>query len=210
MGALALSKLHVLITGAGASISRDAARLLASHGASVMAADPDARVLARLARDVSLYGAQIETAILNLGSASAIRIADDHLRLTGRSPHVVICCCGHHGADCCGSVAAQVLQPSLFLQLAPRPRGRLARAIEGLKHPTLVQLLARKPGRGVFDPNTTIPFVRIASHLYALNKGFEAAPQKAASQTEAASAAPTSRRRTPSAVSSTSPRADAA
>jgi hypothetical protein len=206
MGALALSKLHVLITGAGASISRDAARLLASHGASVMAADPDARVLARLARDVSLYGAAIETAILNLGSASAIRVADDHLRLTGRSPHVVICCCGQDGEACSGALAARVLQPSLFLQLAPRPRGRLARAIEQLKHPTLVQLLARKPGRGVFDPNTEIPFVRIASHLYALKKGCEATPETSA----AAPVAPTSRRRSPSAVPSTTPRADAA
>jgi hypothetical protein len=205
MGALALSKLHVLITGAEASISRDAARLLASHGASVMAADPDARVLARLARDVSLYGAQVETAVLNLGSSSAVRIADDHLRLTGRLPHVILCCCGQTGEACCGKTAARILQPSLFLQLAPSQGGRLTRAIRRLKHPTLVALLARKPGRGVFDPHTETPYVRIASQLYALKRGFEAA----ASEPDTAPA-PTSRRRAGPAVHPTTPRADAA
>ena len=175
MGAFALSKLHVLITGAEASISRDAARLLASQGAHVLAADPDAKVLGRLARDVSLYGAQIETAVLNLASAPAIRVAEDHLRLTGRSPHVILCCCGRTGADCVGATAARVLQPSLFLQLAPRRRGPVAWAISSLRHPTLESLLARKPGRGVFDPNVSTPYVRIASQIYALQRTFDTA-----------------------------------
>ncbi|HWA62267.1 MAG TPA: hypothetical protein VG939_12885 [Caulobacteraceae bacterium] len=172
MGGLALEKLHVLITGVEASVSRDAARLLASQGAAVTAADPDARALARLARDVSLYGLTLETAVINLASTTAIRLVEDHLRLVGRLPHVIVCCCGHTGEACSGVVAARVLQPSLFLQLTPA-RGRLTRALAGLRHPTLLNVLARKPGRGIFDPETSTPYVRIASHLYAMTRSFD-------------------------------------
>lgn len=175
MGPLALENLCVLITGVEASLSRDVARQFSVLGATVTAVDLDVRRLSRLHRDVSLYRAKLETAPINLTSASELRSFEDHLRLVGRLPHVLICCCSNPGRECVGALAVQILQPSLFLHAEPTGRGVVGRAIANLKHPTLLSVLGREPGRGLFSPHVTTPFVRIASHTYSLRRQIDLA-----------------------------------
>jgi hypothetical protein len=185
MGALALESLNVLVTGIEASHSRDVVRLFSGQGASVMAADGDARKLSRLERDVALYRAKVEAAPINIGSVSELRLFDDNLRLLGRLPHLMICCCPAHGAgrrtgpnkftakapaECAGALAARILQPSLFLHLEAGRAGIIGRALSVLAHPTLLAVLERKPGRGIFNPDAFTPYVRIAAHVYSLRR----------------------------------------
>lgn len=219
MGAVALEGLNVLVTGAEASLSRDVVRVFSDLGAAVMAADSDARRLTRLQRDVALYRALVETAPINLASSSELRLFDDNLRLLGKLPHVMICCCPAHkarqGSDmtggkghtgCVGRLAAQVLQPSLFLHLEPNRAGAIGRALSGLTHPTLLSVLERKPGRGIFNPDASTPFVRIASHIFSLHRQIDVgAPSADGSVT--AFPAPRRKRR---AETPTAPQADAA
>lgn len=186
MGALALVSLNVLVTGVEASLSRDVVRLFSGQGASVMAADADARKLGRLERDVSLYRACVEAAPINTASVSELRLFEENLRLLGKLPHVMICCCPAHkarrqvgtaksSAVCAGALAAQILQPSLFLHLEPNRAGLLGRALSVLAHPTLLAVLERKPGRGIFNPDAFTPYVRIASHIYSLRRQMDGA-----------------------------------
>jgi hypothetical protein len=175
MGALALETLHVLVTGVEASQSRDVVRLFSLHGAAVTAADRDVRALSRLHRDVSLYRAKLETAPINLGSTSELRAFDDHLRMVGRLPHVLVCCCAVPGRECVGALAGQVLQPSLFLHAEPTGRGAVGRAIASLRHPTLLSVLGREPGRGIFSPHAVTSRVRIASSTYTLRRQIDMA-----------------------------------
>ncbi len=193
MGALALENLNVLVTGVEVSLSRDVVRLFSTHGASVMAADNDSRKLTRLERDVSLYRAKVEIAPINLASAPELRLFDENLRLLGKLPHLIVCCCGAHGqprstgaaparasakspAACAGALAAQVLQPSLFLHVEPSRPDIISRAISALAHPTLLAVLERKPGRGIFNPDAFVPYVRIASHIYSLRRQMDVSP----------------------------------
>jgi NAD(P)-dependent dehydrogenase (short-subunit alcohol dehydrogenase family) len=195
MGALALEGLNVLVTGVEASLSRDVVRLFTAQGASVMAADNDIGKLARLERDVSLYRSRVEAAPINTGSVSEMRLFEENLRLLRKLPHLMICCCAAHGPVrkgqdrtrevsakprpvCAGALAAQILQPSLFLHVEPvRPGalGPLGKAISALAYPTLLAVLERKPGRGIFNPDAFVPYVRIASHIYSLQRQMDAA-----------------------------------
>jgi hypothetical protein len=200
MGAFALESLHVLITGVEASLSRDVVRLFTAQGAAVMAADNDMAKLARLDRDVSLYRARVETALINTSSASELRLFEANLRLLGKLPHLMICCCAAHGPahsggsrpvriaevsakprpPCAGVLAAQILQPSLFLHVEPtRARfaglGFVGRGLSALAYPTLLAVLERKPGRGIFNPDAFVPYVRIASHVYSLQRQMDRA-----------------------------------
>lgn len=221
MGAVALEGLNVLVTGAEASLSRDVVRVFSDLGAAVMAADADSRRLIRLERDVALYRALVETAPINLASSSELRLFEDNLRLLGKLPHVMICCCpahktnpvgvgrqptgkGHNG--CVGRLAAQILQPSLFLHVEPNRSGAIGRALSVLTHPTLLAVLGRKPGRGIFNPEASTPFVRIASHIFSLRRQMDGAPA-APDGSVTAFPAPGRKRR---AETPTAPQADAA
>lgn len=221
MGAVALEGLNVLVTGAEASLSRDVVRVFSDLGAAVMAADTDTRRLTRLERDVALYRALVETAPINLASSSELRLFEDNLRLLGKLPHVMICCCpghkpgrqatgrqegakGHTG--CVGRLAAQVLQPSLFLHLEPNRSGAIGRALSGLTCPTLLSVLERKPGRGIFNPEASTPFVRIASHIFSLHRQMDGS---AAAPDGSVTAFPATRRKR-RAETPTAPQADAA
>jgi hypothetical protein len=175
MGPLALENLHVLITGAGASVSREVARQFSTLGASVTAIDPDVRSLSRLHRDVSLYRAKLETAAINPASASELRSFEDHLRLVGRLPQVQVCCCPVPGLECVGALASRILQPSLFLHAEPARRGLVGRTIDSLRRPTLLSVLGREPGRGLFSPHVATPFVRIAGQTYSLRRQIDLA-----------------------------------
>ncbi|HEX7758710.1 MAG TPA: hypothetical protein VF459_04360 [Caulobacteraceae bacterium] len=229
MGAFALESLNVLITGVEASLSRDVVRLFTTQGASVMAADNDMGKLARLERDVSLYRSRVEVAPINTGSVSEMRLFEENLRLLGKLPHLMICCCAAHGPVhsvrsrpagmgevsakpkpvCAGAVAAQILQPSLFLHVEPHRQGVFGKTISALAHPTLLAVLERKPGRGIFNPDAFVPYVRIASHLYSLQRQMDAAPASPDGSVRAFS--PTRRRRQASPDLTTSaPRASAA
>ena len=200
-----LDKLHVLVTGVDAAIARDVVRLLVAEGASVIAADKDAGKLARLDRDVGLYRTRVETAAVDLANAGEVKLWEASLRAFGRLPHLMICCCGSPAcrADptppgrrprgsvddvalseqkvrgCSAQVAQQVLAPTLFLHAEPLRRSAFNRALSALRHPTLRGVLDRAPGRGVFNPEAAIPYVRIASHLYSMRRQLdgETAPQ---------------------------------
>jgi NAD(P)-dependent dehydrogenase (short-subunit alcohol dehydrogenase family) len=76
----------------------------------------------------------------------------------------------HEGRDCPALIARRVLQPTLFLHAEPLRRSAFNRALSVLRHPTLRGVLERAPGRGVFNPETAIPYVRIASRLYSLRR----------------------------------------
>jgi len=216
MGALALEGLTVLVTGVEASLSRDVVRVFSGLGAAVMAADADTRKLHRLERDVALYRARVEAAPINLASSSELRLFEDNLRLLSRLPHVMICCCPAHKAGrhqtgkghtgCVGRLAGQVLQPSLFLHLEPNRAGAIGRAFSGLAHPTLLSVLERKPGRGIFNPDASTPFVRIASHIFSLHRQMDGG---AATPDGSVTAFPAPRRKR-RAETPTAPRADAA
>ncbi len=234
MGAFALESLHVLITGVEVSLSRDVVRLFTAQGASVMAADNDMAKLARLDRDVSLYRARVETALINTGSASELRLFDENLRLLGKLPHLMICCCAAHGPArsgglrsvrtaevsakprpaCAGALAAQILQPSLFLHVEPSLArfaglGVLGRALSALAYPTLLAVLERKPGRGIFNPDAFVPYVRIASHVYSLQRQMDGASANPDGSVRPFSPA-RRRRQARSDLTTTAPRANAA
>jgi hypothetical protein len=190
-----LDKLQVMVIGVDAAIARDVVRLVIAEGASVIAADRDAAKLARLDRDVGLYRTCVETAVIDLASAGEVRLWETTLRAFGRLPHLMICCCGspacppftpargrsrrpsgdvalseHRTKNCPARFAEQMLQPTLFLHAEPLRRSVFDRALAVLRHPTLRGLLERAPGRDVFNPETPIPYVRIASRLYSLRR----------------------------------------
>jgi NAD(P)-dependent dehydrogenase (short-subunit alcohol dehydrogenase family) len=194
MTALVLDKLQVLVTGVDAAIARDVARLVSAEGASVMAADRDAARLSRLERDLGLYRTRIETAAVDLGSQTEVRLWEESLSAFGRLPHVMICCCGSPGPGgrqtggqsgqppqdvaldearrhrCPATLAERALQPSLFLHAEPNRRSAFNRALAVLRHPTLRGLLERAPGEGVFNAERAVPYVRIASQIYSLRR----------------------------------------
>ena len=199
MSAPVLEKLQVLVTGVDAAIARDVARLVASDGASVVAADRDQAKLARLQRDLGLYRTQIETAAVDLGSQAEVRLWEASLAGLGRLPHLLICCCGSPASQTSGGqasgddrgassrlhdvtlsegrrracpalIAERVLRPTLFLHAEPTRRSVFDRALAVLRHPTLRGLLERAPGRSVFSPDQAIPYVRIASQIYSLRR----------------------------------------
>jgi NAD(P)-dependent dehydrogenase (short-subunit alcohol dehydrogenase family) len=202
-----LDKLQVLVTGVDAAIARDIVRLAVSGGASVIAADGDAAKLGRLDRDVGLYRTRVETAHVNLASLAEVKLWEGSLRAFGRLPHLLICCCNSpacpaepakpsvrrgravaaadvalsewKGLDCPAQLANRVLQPTLFLHAEPLRRSAFNRAISVLRHPTLRGVLDRAPGHGVFNPETAIPYGRIASRLYSVRRQIdsESAPQ---------------------------------
>ncbi|HEY1752530.1 MAG TPA: hypothetical protein VGG29_14825 [Caulobacteraceae bacterium] len=198
MTALALDKLQVLVTGVDAGAARDVVRLAVCDGASVLAADADAEKLARLQRDLGLYRVKVETAVVELGSESQVRLWEMSLGARGRLPHLMICCCGSpacaprqakapsRAADvalavrpsrgCPAQIAQGALQPTLFLHAEPLRRSVFDRALSVLRHPTLQGVLERAPGRGVFSPDAAIPYVRLASHVYSLSRDEGAAP----------------------------------
>ena len=199
MNPTAFEKLQVLVTGVDAAIARDVVRLAVAEGGSVIAADRDAGKLARLDRDVGLYRTRVETAAIDLGNLTEVRLWETSLRAFGRLPHLMICCCGapapshsgksgrgaapndvalsdHRARNCPAAVAERVLQPTLFLHAQVLRRSVFNRALSVLRHPTLRGVLERGPGRGVFNPETAIPYVRIASHVYSLRRQFDDAP----------------------------------
>jgi hypothetical protein len=196
-------KLQVLVTGLDAAIARDVVRLLAEDGAGVIAADLNVDALYRLARDVGPYRAGIELAQVDLGSPRDVGLWESTLVHFNRHPHLMICCCGapaYHlgpsahragatppddvalceGADsgCLAAVAERVLRPALFLHAEPLRRSAFNRALAVLRHPTLRGVLERAPGRGLSDPSSATPYVRIASHLYALRRRIDAEPPR--------------------------------
>jgi NAD(P)-dependent dehydrogenase (short-subunit alcohol dehydrogenase family) len=165
-----LEQLQVLVTGVDAAIARDVVRLLVEEGASVVAADPDAAKLARLARDVGLCHPRFETAVVDLADAGEVRTWETRLRRFGRAPELIVCCCGspacaggaarrarpspavrdvalgeRSSAGCRADAAAHILQPTLFLHAEPLRRSVFDRAISVLRHPTLRGLIERVP-----------------------------------------------------------------
>jgi len=195
MSAQAFEQLQVLMTGVDAAIARDVVRLIVAEGGHVVAADKEAARLARLERDLGLYRTSIETAQIDLGNQAEVRLWEASLGALGRLPHLMICCCGsrakqpsrptrphqmihpedvslseHRARDCPALIAERVLRPALFLHAEPMRRTAFDRALAVVRHPTLHGVLARAPGRGVFNPASLIPYVRIASHVYSMRR----------------------------------------
>jgi NAD(P)-dependent dehydrogenase (short-subunit alcohol dehydrogenase family) len=199
MTAPVLEKMHVLVTGVDAWVARDVARLVAGEGASVIAADRDGAKLSRLERDLGLFRTRIETAAVELGSQTEVRLWNESLAAFGRLPHLMICCCGSPGPHapttrrseraalravqpdsvalsearrhrCPATLAERVLQPTLFLHAEPTRRSAFDRALASLRHPTLRGLLERAPGRSVFSPEHAIGYVRIADQIYSMRR----------------------------------------
>jgi len=214
-----LEKLHVLVTGVDAAIARDVVSLLAQDGASVIAADREPEALDRLQRDIGLYRAEISVAQVELAAPSEVGLWEASLAAFGRLPHLMICCCaaaaGHPAAadpddastqpddvalrersngGCLAAVAERLLRPALFLHAEPLRRSAFDRALAVLRHPTLRGVLERSPGRGLFNPSVAIPYVRIASHLYALRRRTGGAPPEAGRMRLVPPSAPLSRR----------------
>jgi len=219
MLATPLEKLQVLVTGVDAAIARDVISLLAQDGASVIAADRDPDALDRLARDIGLYRAEISVAQVELGVASKIKLWEASLAAFGRRPHLMICCCGsptgrctaegrqeqpplsddvalseQRDPECLAALAERLLRPALFLHAEPLRRSDFDRALAVLRHPTLRGVLERSPGRGLFHPSSAIPYVRIASHLYALRRQIDGAPTGTGRMRLVSSSAPPPRR----------------
>ena len=189
MTALALEKLQVLVTGVEAAIARDVVRLLVEEGASVIAADRDRNKLIQLDRDVGLYRARLETAVVELASYGEVKLWEERLRAFSRAPQLIVCCCGSPActastskrprratpacdvalgeqrvAGCPAAAAAvRILQPTLFLHAEPLRRSVFDRAISVLRHPTLRGLMERAPGRGGALPQSALPYARGAS-----------------------------------------------
>jgi NAD(P)-dependent dehydrogenase (short-subunit alcohol dehydrogenase family) len=195
MSAQAFEKLQVLVTGVDAAIARDVARMIVSEGGIVVAADRDGAKLARLGRDLGLYRVSIEAAQVDLASPTEVRLWEASLSAFGRLPHLVICCCAaavgrasrardasamtqptdvslseHKSRNCPAVIAERVLAPALFLHAEPLRHTAFDRAIAVIRHPTLRGVLARTPGRGVFNPAGLIPYVRIASQVYSMRR----------------------------------------
>jgi len=199
-----LDRLQVMVTGVDAAIARDIVRLAVAEGASLIAADADATKLARLERDVGLYRTQLETAHVNLASQGEVALWEGSLRAFGRLPHLLICCCNSpacprapsklsaravrasapsdvtlsefKGHDCPAILVNQMLRPTLFLHAEPLRRTAFNRAISVLRHPTLRGVLDPAPGHGVFNPETAIPYVRIASRPYSIRRQIDGEP----------------------------------
>ena len=196
-----LEKLHVLVTGVHAAVARDVVRLLAQDGGRVIAADRDPDALDRLACDIGLYRTEIEVAQVDLGAPSEVKLWEATLAAFERRPHLMICCCGspaHHlsasarrdsaaapddvalseqsDGRCLAAVAERILRPALFLHAEPLRHSAFNRALAVLRHPTLRGVLERSPGRGLFNPSSAIPYVRVASHLYALRRPIDGEP----------------------------------
>jgi hypothetical protein len=195
MSAQAFEQLQVLMTGVDAAIARDVARLIVAEGGRVVAADKEAAKLTRLERDLGLYRTSIETAQIDLGNQADVRLWEASLGAARRLPHLMICCCGspaeqlsrpksprqitqlhdvslgeHRARNCPALIAERVLQPALFLHAEPMRRTAFDRALAVVRHPTLRGVLARAPGRSVFNPASLIPYVRIASHVYSMRR----------------------------------------
>ena len=77
---------------------------------------------------------------------------------------------------CPAQIAERMLKPALFLHAEPTRRSVFDRALSVLRHPTLRGLLARAPGQGLFSPERTVPYVRIASELYSLRRATDGDP----------------------------------
>jgi hypothetical protein len=202
MSLQAFEKLQVLVTGVDAAIARDVVRVIVCEGASVIAADKDAAKLARLDRDLGLFRTPVETAQIDLSSPAEMRLWEASLSGSGRLPHLMICCCGgaggpagrkgagqvaqpsdvalseHRRPNCPGLLAERLLQPALFLHAEPLRQSVFDRALAVIRHPTLRGVLARTPGRGVFNPAGLVPYVRIASHVYSMRRQLDGAPNK--------------------------------
>jgi len=188
-------KLHVLVIGVDAAIARDVVRLLCEDGASVIAADANVDALHRLARGVGPCRSEIEVAQVDLESPCDVGLWDAALARFNRLPQVMICCCGapawhvrpsgrqasastpddvglseRSDGGCLAALAERMLRPALFLHAEPLRRSAFDRALAVLRHPTLRGLLEHSPGRRLFDAGAAIPYVRIASHLYALRR----------------------------------------
>jgi NAD(P)-dependent dehydrogenase (short-subunit alcohol dehydrogenase family) len=194
-------KLQVLVTGLDAAIARDVVRLLADDGASVIAADRNVDALYRLSRDIGPCRADIEVAQVDLESLPEIAAWEAALANFNRLPQLMICCCGapaYHLASaprdaraatpddvalreesdggCLAGLAERALRPALFLHAEPLRRSAFNRAIAVLRHPTLRGVLERAPRREPPDPSSPVPYVRIASHLYALRRQIDGGP----------------------------------
>jgi hypothetical protein len=202
MSPQAFEKLQVLVTGVDAPIARDVVRLIVGDGGSVVAADKDAAKLARLDRDLGLFRTPVETARIDLANQAEIRLWEASLRGFARLPHLMICCCAggasagrrgdprqvaspsdialseHVVRECPGHIAERVLKPALFLHAQPLRQSVFNRALAVVRHPTLRGVLARGPGRGVFNPTGLIPYVRVASHVYSVRRQFDGEPAR--------------------------------
>jgi hypothetical protein len=203
MPASAFEKLQVLVTGVDAVIARDVARLVVSEGGAVIAGDRDAARLARFDHDLGLYRTEIETAQIDLSNKGELRLWEESLRALGRLPHLMVCCCGvtqhatsrsrglgdatqlsdvalreRNDRNCPGLIAADILQPTLFLHAEPLRRSAFDRALSVIRHPTLRDVLGRAPRRGVFNPGDPIPYVRIASHVYSVRRQLDGKADK--------------------------------
>ena len=212
-------KLQVLVTGLDAAIARDVVRLLAENGAAVIVADRNVDALYRLGRDVGPCRAGIELAQVDLESPRDVGLWESTLVQCNRHPHLMVCCCGapaYHlgppahragaapaedvalteGSDggCLAALAERALRPALFLHAEPLRRSALNRAIAVLRHPTLRGVLERAPGRRPLNPSSAIPYVRIASHLYALRRQIDAEPPGAGQMRPAPPSVPHARR----------------
>jgi hypothetical protein len=198
MSAQVFEKLQVLVTGVEAAVARDVVRLIVGEGGSVLAADKDTAKLARLDRDLGLFRTPVETAQVDLASQAEMRLWEASLKGLGRLPHLMICCCGaarpvtrqadspevvqpsdvalseHKVRNCPAILAERVLQPALFLHAQALRQSVFDRALAVIRHPTLRGVLARGPGRGVFNPAGQIPYVRIASHVYSVRRQLDA------------------------------------
>jgi NAD(P)-dependent dehydrogenase (short-subunit alcohol dehydrogenase family) len=182
-----LDHLQVLVTGVDAGIAGDVVRLVVAEGARVTAADRDGGRLAALHRDLGLGRNRMRAEGVDLASEIQVRIWAGELRQSGRSPQLMICCCGapagtrgrHRDpsdvtlsearpADCPALAAARILGPVLFLHARPLRRSVFDRALAVLRHPTLRGVLARAPGRAAAD--ALISYVRLAPRLHPLHR----------------------------------------
>ncbi len=191
----AFEQLQVLVTGVDAPVACDVVRLIASEGGAVVALDTDATKLTRLERDLTLCDTPIETAQIDLANLAEVRLLEAALSGLGRLPHMIICCCGvgvgrsppdrgsaicdpprdvslseHRARGCPAAVAERILRPALFLHAQQLRPSMFDRALAVIRHPTLRGLLARSPGRGVFDAGGAIPYVRIAWRLNSIRR----------------------------------------
>lgn len=158
----------MLLTGAGAPITCDVVRLLATEDALVTAADESAPVLARLQRDLGLYRTSVKTAHVDLLSYTEMRLFADNLQGLGVLPHLIICCCD--GKNCPAGLAASLLQPSLFVHALPIARWRLLRIVDALAIPSLPQLLDQRRVRGMLPLREGSVRVSIAGHPFSVER----------------------------------------
>ncbi|MDB5431141.1 MAG: hypothetical protein JWP35_2257 [Caulobacter sp.] len=163
-----LRGVQVLLTGAGAPITCDVVRLLATEDALVTAADENAAVLARLQRDLGLYRTTVKTALVDLQNLTEMRLFADNLQGLGLLPHLIICCCD--GKNCPADLAASLLQPSLFVHALPIARWRLLRLVDAMSIPSLPQLLDQRRLRGMPLLRDRSVRVSIAGHPFSVDR----------------------------------------